>query len=471
MEEFENTPEFQALVVSATARPERRMGESVIPAETPQWKEVRKLARGLVETHPDQLPAHVYLCQAEANVNGFSGFGAALRTIEILVKERWDELQPAADTDDPDDPYYARVNLVHEISHQPDFLDAIYRVPLVSVKAIGEFSTRDLDVSSGVIAATDEEQIRCQDGLIRGAFAESDPKELLTTADTLASLPKLCKSIENVFAQYAEQPGILSLDLLIKRLEHCHQRFFDYAREHLPADPVNDELVTINSANGRPQGQSPSSILNSEMAAESFNAILLYYQRYEPSSPVRVLTANAREFINKSFFEVLQAMAPDSRENLPLLLQQLCEQPVSSLLSDSYTRYLAGEVLPVITDIDTGSYSTPKVVQPAIEPAESSQLFCGPLRKKDSEEVENRLTSSSPAGVDANSEQIASSAIRTRQQVLETLEDIESYFVAAEPSSPIPVIVSDIKKLVSKNFMDLLEDFCRKLPTTELEKG
>ena len=54
--------------------------------------------------------------------------------------------------------------------------------------------------------------------------------------------------------------------------------------------------------------------------------------------------------------------------------------------------------------------------------------------------------------------------IGSRQQVLEVLQDIETYFVNAEPASPIPLVISDIRKLVSKRFAELVTEFSRLLP-------
>ena len=149
MEEFESTPEFQAMIVAATGKPERSMGDSVIPAEPPQWNEVRSLARNQLATVDNHLALHVHLIKAEANLTGFSGFQKTLQATLQLIRERWDDLYPVPDLEDPEDMYYARVNLLHELSEQPAFLDSIHRLPLVSVRGIGEFSARDMDISAG----------------------------------------------------------------------------------------------------------------------------------------------------------------------------------------------------------------------------------------------------------------------------------------------------------------------------------
>lgn len=456
MEDLESTPEFQALVVAATGKPERSMGDSVIPAEPPQWSEVRHLARNLLDTATSHLALHIYLIQAEASVNGFTGFHNALQAALQLLQDQWDEVYPEPDLDDPDDMYYARVNLLNELSEQPAFLDTIYRIPLVKVRGIGDFSTRDLDICAGTLTGSSEDQARCQEGLIRGAFAKSEPAQLQATADTLDALPGLCRSVETVLAEKTGQQNVLSLDRLRKRIESCRVRFREYADEHLDtllADvPVNDKTAIITDEPGSALASESvitSSLGNRDMVSASFNAILLYYQQNEPSSPVRILSAVARDLVDKSFFEVMQAMAPASRNDLPAMLLQLQKQPLAALLSDSYTRYLSGESL----------LTLPASI-PAAERASADTSGMEP----DTDIGSQSEASSDSAGVTGNIH--SAPVIGSRQQVLEVLHDIEAYFMNTEPASPIPLIVADIRKLVPKRFAELVAEFSHLLPAT-----
>jgi type VI secretion system protein ImpA len=52
----------------------------------------------------------------------------------------------------------------------------------------------------------------------------------------------------------------------------------------------------------------------------------------------------------------------------------------------------------------------------------------------------------------------AGGAIRSRQDAVRALEAIAEYFRATEPSSPIPLVVDRARRLVSKNFLEVLAD-------------
>jgi len=52
----------------------------------------------------------------------------------------------------------------------------------------------------------------------------------------------------------------------------------------------------------------------------------------------------------------------------------------------------------------------------------------------------------------------------SRDEVITILQDIETYYAVNEPSSPLPLILSDIRKLVDKRFTELVAEFRRSLP-------
>ena len=52
-----------------------------------------------------------------------------------------------------------------------------------------------------------------------------------------------------------------------------------------------------------------------------------------------------------------------------------------------------------------------------------------------------------------------SEPITSRNQVLQSLKDIQKFFEVQEPSSPVPLIVQRVITLVPKTFLDLLAEF------------
>jgi type VI secretion system protein ImpA len=48
--------------------------------------------------------------------------------------------------------------------------------------------------------------------------------------------------------------------------------------------------------------------------------------------------------------------------------------------------------------------------------------------------------------------------VRTRQEAIAALDAVAEYFKRAEPSSPVPIFIDRAKRLVSKNFLEVLAD-------------
>jgi type VI secretion system protein ImpA len=48
--------------------------------------------------------------------------------------------------------------------------------------------------------------------------------------------------------------------------------------------------------------------------------------------------------------------------------------------------------------------------------------------------------------------------VRSREDVLRAIEQICAYYAAYEPSSPVPLLLKRCKRLVNKDFMDIVKD-------------
>ncbi len=484
VEEYEGSADYQSLLVASTGRPERSMGDSVIPAEPPQWSEVRNIAKALLKSSPSHLGPLTLLIKAEANLNGFVAMQEAFSNTQTALNEEWDSMLPSADEDDPEDMFYARINLFRDLADDPQFIDDVYRVPLVDVKGIGSFSSRDIDIARGNMAGTAEEKERCQEGLIRGCFKETAPEDLQQALTALQTIAASCDEVEQLFTEKAGSYNSLSLSGLKNKISACESVFSEYAESHIEISTPADEAGDSQSSTGL-SGSADlvaastielSGLLGSRADAEfAFDRVLEYYCHVEPSSPVGVLAQRAKGMVTKPFFAVLHELAPTERDNFSTMLSSLSENPTAYLLDDSYMRFLNGEVLPTPPDINVADNAPPPAMpqsmpDPIPEPA--SENHSDPQSGMPAEGVEQATAmqpsppvqeSPSPA-VDTNSAQQGTPSIpklQTRGDVIALLNEIEQYFMATEPSNPIPLVLVDMKRLVPKSFVELLSEFSR----------
>jgi len=402
------------------------MGDSVIPAEPPQWKEVGRLAAELSGGEHHHLTVLTLQARANTNTNGFAGMQTALQVIQSTISSHWDTLMPLPDEDDPDDPYYARVNLLHELSEQPSFLDEVSRIPLISVRGIGEFSARDVAISRAQLEGSEEERERCQEALIRGAFQETESKALADALDQITGAAQCVKSIEADFQRQSNGTGGLSLAGLTDKVNECAEAYRYFAEEFIAsavAESANEATDTgaISASSeeavqtATPVAVAQGSLTTREAVLNAFSQISHYYRQHEPSSPVMYLSMRGNSLVSKSFFDLLRELAPGYQDDLPALLDVLKNNPMNFLIQDCYQRFLSGDL------------AAPNAAEGEAVP---------------------------------NSEQ----GPQSREQVMQLLVEIEQYFVANEPASPIPLLIGEMRNLVNKRFTDLLSEFSRAMP-------
>jgi type VI secretion system protein ImpA len=70
-------------------------------------------------------------------------------------------------------------------------------------------------------------------------------------------------------------------------------------------------------------------------------------------------------------------------------------------------------------------------------------------------DVDGEATAEAVAG---NGQSVAVGAIKSRQDAIRALDAVAEFFRRNEPSSPIPLLIARAKRLVSKNFLEVLAD-------------
>lgn len=88
------------------------------------------------------------------------------------------------------------------------------------------------------------------------------------------------------------------------------------------------------------------------------------------------------------------------------------------------------------------------------------------LLRRAGEVIQRRLPSAAPAGVELVTAATAAVAvsqaprgeINSREDARQTIDRLCTYFQTFEPASPVPILLQRAKKLIDKNFMELLQD-------------
>lgn len=313
-EDLEYDPAFVELDNETRGAPEQEVGDTIVPAEEPNWQAVRSQALDLLERTKD-LRVAAYLTRALTNVDGLVGLCEGLTLIRQLVEQQWDHVHPLLDPDDDYDPTL-RVNTLESLADDETMVSDIRRVPLVAVQGLGRFSFRDIAIANGSLEAPagGDEPVP-ELALIEGAFTECDLEELQATADAISGAIEQALAIESVvtgFVGATEGPNLGGLQEVLKEIQPV-------LAERLAERGVAVEGFeggVAGGESGRPVG---GDITSNADVTRMLDKICDYFKKNEPSSPVPLLLQRAKRLVAKDFMEILHDLTPDGVSQAQLI--------------------------------------------------------------------------------------------------------------------------------------------------------
>jgi type VI secretion system protein ImpA len=297
---------FSAMEMAAQPGEERQIGDSVIEAEDPDYRDISEKALAVLEQSHD-LRAAVILANAELRLNGLEGFAKITGFIRGCLETYWDSCHPQLDADDDDDPTM-RVNAVLGLADDRTIVKALRNTPLTQSNAFGRVSLRDIAVAAGEVPpAADATNVLDSAG-VSAAFKDTDKDVLKDLLDKATQAFEHVKAIDAVFD--AQTPGQgPDLSPLIKTLYSAVAKLREEtggetaAADDLPDDSAAPQAGVAKSA--------PSGAIASQRDVEmTIDRILAYYATHEPSSPLPILLHRAKRLVGADFMTIMKDIAP-----------------------------------------------------------------------------------------------------------------------------------------------------------------
>lgn len=322
---LEFDPDFGALERAAQGKPEQQYGNTIIPAEEPDWKDVAAQASALLERSRD-LRVLAHLAVARLQLAGLPGFAEILTLTRELLEARWDSIHPQLDPEEDNDPTL-RANALLRLGHPALVLKKLRTLPLAGSPRVAQFAWRDVAIAIGAMEP-DADTEKPSESAVRAAFRETDPARLTTLREAAAQAGAAAKAIPEAFDERSGQgtgPDLADLTKQLNDIVRTIDRFADFGAA--PADeaadePADDDTAPVPAAEGSPAaaparragGVSAASLTEVTTRADAVRLLELvvrYYQRYEPSSPLPMLIERARALAEKDFLDILRDLAPD----------------------------------------------------------------------------------------------------------------------------------------------------------------
>ena len=315
--DLEYDPEFQELERLARGKPEQQFGETIIPAEEPDWRAVGKAAAALLMRTKD-LRACVLLARAALRTSGFVDFAACIRLMHDFLDQHWSTVHPQLDPEDNDPTM--RVNSLIALCDTPTMLRDIRDTPLVESRRLGRFGLREVMIAKGELPMpANSSEAPPTMAAIEAAFADAAVEQLQATGAALTESIAHIGGMETKLMSEVGAANAADFAPILKQLRDANRIVQDQlARRGAAAPaPAAENGSDAPSAGATTFSQpaavvsAPGEIRTRQDVITALGRIRDYYERNEPSSPLPLLLMRAERLVNKSFLEILTDFAPD----------------------------------------------------------------------------------------------------------------------------------------------------------------
>jgi len=326
-ENLEYDAAYAGMERAAVGKPEQQFGDTVIPAEEPDWREVKQKALDVLKRSKD-LRVALYLTRSALRTDGLQGLADGTAVLKGLIEKFWDSVHPQLDPDDDNDPA-TRVNTIASLCDPVSILRGVRDATLVRSRGMGSFTYRDILTAQGELPPPTG-AAKPEMSSIEGAFSDCDVKELQATAEAVRDAQANVTGIEDSITEFVGSSSAPNLDDLTGLLrtisrflkDRLSQRGInepsaDKATDESPGEaaPVNGD--SAGKKNGDQRASAPIQRLTGEIASRedvirAIDKICDYYKRYEPSSPVPLFLNRAKRLASKSFLDILRDLTPDA---------------------------------------------------------------------------------------------------------------------------------------------------------------
>lgn len=297
--------DFLALENAARGKNEQQFGNTVIPAEPPEWREVEKRASALLSRSKD-IRVAVALCRAWVNLKGLPGLAAGVSLVSGLLERHWEHVHPLAEDGD----YFMRMNAVSSLNELAGLIRDLRQADFLRSSSAGVVSVRDAEALArgNVVEGGNQMSV----GQLRSAVADAWRQEnenlraTVAASDALAGVIELCAS-KLPGSQRPETENLRGLLAALRELLPPSLEGGD-----APSDAADAEAGTAKGEGQASTGGQPGVLRNREDAIAQLLTIAAFVERTEPTNPAPLLIRRAVRLMRMGFIDILRELSPDS---------------------------------------------------------------------------------------------------------------------------------------------------------------
>lgn len=305
-EDLEYDAEFMALEQEIEGSAEQQMGDAVIEAEEPNWKDIQQRSAALLARTRD-LRLLLLQIRAAIRLDGFEALADGLNLIDSWVEQFWEHLYPLLDPDDDSDPT-ERVNILMTFCDFDAMLQPVTQIPLVDSKVLGKFNLQQIRASE----SDDPPEDAPDTATINAAFTDAELNALL---EVHTHLQRCSDSLHHLEENVTDLVGITNAPNFSPLNELINEIQTILTDQISLKGGFEAESETDSEADGTEQVDSGKAlqgdIRNSQDVIRAIEKICDYYKKNEPSSPVPILLERAKRLVNMDFLSIVKDLASE----------------------------------------------------------------------------------------------------------------------------------------------------------------
>jgi type VI secretion system protein ImpA len=279
--------DFQAMESAAQGKAEQQFGETVIPAEPPDWRDVERQASALMLRTKD-LRVAVLLCRAWTILHGL----------------------PGTLPEDGDD-YFMRMNALGTLSDVTGFLRDLRNADFLR-GALGQISVRDAETLAKGNVPEDLPHLTADELRMAVARAHAEGHETLRAmAPCMQELDRIRECCEQHLPSH-QLPELDGLRQLLLALMQWQPQDAGDAGTATQAETGTQAGADGATAIAPASGAAQAPARNREQAIAQLLEIAAFVERTEPSNPAPLLIRRAARFMRMGFMDILRELSPDS---------------------------------------------------------------------------------------------------------------------------------------------------------------
>lgn len=310
-------PDFMALEVAGAGKPERQYGDTVYPAEPPDWENVYALARGLAERTRD-LRVATWLTRAATHLHGLRGAASGFALVRSLVDGQWDTVHPAPEPEDGDDPVF-RLSAVGPLFAGPALVADLRAAALAPVR--GSMRVREIELGLGLAEPHGDESAPSREGVLQAVAAlVADHPDIPDLARQLDAAARALAAALDDRAGGSDAPDARALLALTRALLTATATDAPDEPAGSPGgDSGGDDPAPAASATRGGGGSGAGEIRSRADALRELERVCAWLEKNEPSNPAPLLIRRAQRLINMNFLDIMRDLAPEAYDQVARL--------------------------------------------------------------------------------------------------------------------------------------------------------